>query len=115
MAAMAVVKAFDVIKEHEAGDGVRGRNDGAETFRFQCGKEAFHHSVIEGISAPTHRRTSPGFLQSRLEIATGILRATIRMVEEAWSWWIALDGLAPGFQDQSGGEIGASGPAGDFA
>jgi hypothetical protein len=115
VAAVGVVKAFDVIKEHKLG-GRPGRGQKlAEAFGFECGKEAFHHGVIVRISRAAHRAAGFGLLQERLKIATGILAPSIGMVEEAWSKRITSNGLAPGFQDQGDGEIGARRPTGDFA
>src|SRR5947209_4113781 len=113
--AMGVVKAFDIIKEHKPRGGSGRGQQAAEALGFEGGKEAFDGGVIVRISPPAHRGTSLGFLQERLKIATGILAAAIRMMEEAWSGRITINGFAPGFQDQGDGEIGAGGPAGDFA
>ena len=46
VAAVDVVKAFDVIEEHEAGDGACARELLAEAFGFEGGKEAFHCASV---------------------------------------------------------------------
>ena len=63
MATVEVVKAFDVIEEHEPGSSAGGRNELAEAFGLECGKEAFHDGIVVRISAAAHRATGLGLLQ----------------------------------------------------
>ena len=63
MAAMGVIKAFDVIEEHEPGGSTGGRYESAEAFGLECGKEAFHHRIVVRIGVAAHRPTGSGLLQ----------------------------------------------------
>ena len=63
VATTGIIKAFDVIEEHQPGGSAGGRNGSAEAFGFERGKEAFHYGIVVRISAAAHRATGFRLLQ----------------------------------------------------
>ena len=97
---MSVIKHFDVV-EH-IGPGLRPCLivTPMDPFPFEQGEETFCHGVIVTIPSPTHAARDALIPKQFLEIAAGILTATIGVMNETRYWWALSYGYLEGLQDQ---------------
>src|SRR5881409_3138407 len=81
---LPVIVALDVLKEISppfGSGGIAARQ--LDALAFVRGHEAFHGGVVIRIGGATHARLDAGRLQGRAMLRTGVLNATITMVEQA--------------------------------
>lgn len=82
MKASSVVEGFDVVKNHGMGNGVRGRDEGAETFGLESGPKGLHVGVI--VAVPFTAHTLGDFAERKpvAKIGTGVLASAVAVVDE---------------------------------
>ena len=89
MGALAIVEAFDVIKDFAARLCASGEVAAVNEFQFKGAPEAFHGGVVIAVAVTTHGGDQAGLAESAAVIGAGVLDATIG-VEEQISWWLAM-------------------------
>src|SRR5215212_3879069 len=82
MQPLAIIKPFDILKHGAPCRRVTGK-DGQWQFGLQGGKEALHCGIVPAVAFATHTALHLALYQERLILSTGILAASITMVEQA--------------------------------
>ena len=80
MAPPAVIEEFEIFKDGGTGLGAGLPLNLINEFEFEAGKETFGHRVVPAIAAPAHAAAQPVPGEQLLIIPTGVLAATIRMM-----------------------------------
>ena len=113
MPAPGIVEALDVIEHIGLGLRARAVQLRGRALRLQRGEEAFHHRIVPDVARPTHAAGNAVISEESLEGLTGVLAASIRVMQDGL-------GLAPspnrhheGIGDELRGHCGMHGPADD--
>src|SRR5882724_2559082 len=103
VAAMRVVEGFDVVEDHESGDGAGRRDLSSQALRLERGDKALGQGVVIRIARAAHAAgDAPGGGELR-EAIGGVLHAAIAMVKQARRRRLARHGEGEG----GGGQLGA--------
>ena len=89
MSALAIVKAFDVIKDLAAGLGTGGEVAPVNQFELEGAPEAFHGGVVVAVTFAAHGGEPANLSQRASVIGAGVLDTAIGM-EDYWSGGLAM-------------------------
>jgi hypothetical protein len=82
MGSLAIVEALDVVEHILSSLGSGSVSASMDPLTFEEPEEAFDHSIVVAVANPAHRTLDSVFGEQGLEVATGVLAATIRVVQE---------------------------------
>jgi len=82
MAALTIVKYFNVVKNVGSSLSARSVFETIYPFRLQGMEEALHRSVVPTISLTAHAADKAVNLEFVLIVFTGILAASVRMMDD---------------------------------
>lgn len=112
---LAIIKRFDVIKEGQIDLCMREPMPAVNQLCFERAEERFHAGVIVAVARSAHAGEHPMSLEQAAIFMTGILRAAIRMMQQACRRTPMGERPVQGLLNQRGFEMVSGGPADDLA
>lgn len=86
MAPLAVIEELDILRDLLPDLLPRGIPPVIHPVVLQRAPKTFHRRIVVAVASPTHGRDQAELLQLRLIVLGTILRAAIRVVDQAGSW-----------------------------
>ena len=86
MEPLAVVKEFDPFKDGGLGFRVGDELAAMDEFAFEAAPEAFHGGIVIAVAGSAHAGDDPGPHELLPVGGTGVLAATIRMMDQPRRW-----------------------------
>ena len=111
MTPTAIIEDLDEVEHNKARCAVVGEDAAIDELAFQCGEEAFGHSVVIAVAYGAHGGGDAGISQAATEGERSVLRSLVRVVDQTRLRTSPLDRRLECFGDQLGGKIWPHRPA----
>src|SRR5262245_65774697 len=111
MSPLSIVEELEILEQFSARRGACCPSGVVNEFDLERGKEALGDGVVPAIAPAAHAADDPVLRQDPLVVGTGVLTATIRMMQQALGRAPRRQRHAEGVERQSNREALGTGPA----